>query len=107
MKKHFYSHLIEIETIHIKLETLDIAPEEKKHLKEILESTLNHKIVDTILSGLSEQDKKIFLSHLHNDKHELLWQHLKEKIENIEDKIKNVSRELVNEFHKDLEDELI
>lgn len=104
MKKHFYSHLVEIESLIVELHRLDLSDEEKKQLTLIAESNLHHAILDVILSELSGEDKKIFLTHLSCGDHDKVWKHLKEKVENIEDKIKKAAEQLKSELHKDIKE---
>lgn len=104
MKKHFYSHIVEVDSLIVKLESIDLSAEEKEHLISLIDSNLYHAILDGILSELSEKDKKIFLQHLLLDEHEKIWEFLNEKIENIEDKIKKASDDLKEQLHKDIED---
>lgn len=100
--KQFYSHLIEIESLIVELDKLDLADEQKKHLGELIDSSLHHTILDAVLSELSEDDKRIFIKHLEEGDHQKIWQFLNEKIENIEDKIKKAGESLKEELHKDL-----
>lgn len=103
-QKYFYSHLVEIESIIVELNQMDIGEKEKQHLLSLAESNLHHVILESILSELSEEDKKIFLVHLALDEHDKIWHHLKGKIENIEEKIKTTGEELKKELHKDIDD---
>ncbi|MBI3069833.1 MAG: hypothetical protein HYY87_00830 [Candidatus Levybacteria bacterium] len=101
-QKYFYSHIVETSIISLELGEIDLAPSERVHLVSLVESQLHHAILDTILSELSEGDKKKFLGHLTFDDHDKIWVHLKGKIENIEEKIKRVAEELKKELHKDI-----
>jgi hypothetical protein len=98
----FYSEIIEIETLILELDTLDISPQEKKHLVQIATDTLHHTILDIILSELSEEDKKIFLKNHSENNHDKIWEHLKSKIDNIEIKIKITADMLKKELHEDI-----
>lgn len=102
MKKHFYSHLIDTESIYLSLYILDLNEKERQELMKIVESSVHHVIIDTIMSELSEEDKKIFLTHLASEKHDKLWKLLQEKTKNIEEKIKQAVFELKRELHKDI-----
>jgi hypothetical protein len=70
MKKHFYSHLIRLDSVHISLNDLELTVEERNELIGIMDSSIHHVILDTILSELSSYDKKLFLTHLHSQKHD-------------------------------------
>jgi len=100
----FYSHLIEIESVIIELDKMDLGPEQKLHLAQLLDSSLHHTILDAIFSELSEEDKKVFASHLQEGKHEKIWKFLNEKIDHVEDKIRAAAKDLKEKLHKDLKE---
>ena len=102
MKKHFYHHLITIDSIHAALDGLDLTVEERKELIDIAESGIHHLIVDTILTELSEEDKKIFLTHMADENHDALWKHIKGKIDKTEEKIQTAVDGLLADLHKDI-----
>lgn len=102
MKKHFFSHLVEIDTIHLEIEELNLEEEQKKEIKQLIEDSLYHTILDAILSELSEEDKKTFLSHIVEDNHDKIWKLLNTKIENIDEKIKQAADAVKKELHKDI-----
>lgn len=103
-KTFFYSNLIEIESIIMELDKLDLTDEQKVHLAGLIDSSLHHMILDAILSELTPADKKVFLNHLKEDNHSKIWQFLNEKVDNIEDKIKKAADDLKTEMHKDLKE---
>lgn len=100
--KYFYSYLIQIESLVIELDKMSLSDEEKMHLSNLLDSSLHHTILDAVLSELSEEDKRIFLNHLEKDDHTKIWQFLKKRVDNIEDKIKKAADSLMEELHKDI-----
>lgn len=100
--KQFYSHIIEIESLIVELDQLDLEDEQKRHLAILIDSSLHHAILDAILLELSEEDKRIFIKHLAEDDHDKIWKFLTEKVGNIEDKIKKVSEDLKHQLHEDL-----
>lgn len=100
--KHFYSHIIETSSLSIALGEMDLSHEERVHLISLTESSLHHAILDAILSELSEEDKKEFLSHVSSDNHEKIWKFLRAKIKNIEEKIKKTADDLHKELHEDI-----
>ncbi|MDA1316705.1 MAG: hypothetical protein O3B87_01620 [bacterium] len=102
MKRHFYHHLITIDSIHAALDDLDLSVEERKELIDIAESGIHHLIIDTILTELSEEDKKIFLNHMADEAHDELWNHIKRKIDKTEEKIKMAVNCLLADLHKDI-----
>jgi len=82
--KTFYSHLIEIESVNVELYKLDLSKEQALHLAGLIDSSLHHTILDTILSKLSSSDKRVFLNHLK------------------EDEIKKAAKDLKDQLQKDL-----
>ncbi len=100
--KQFYSHLIEIESIVIELDKMDLSDAQKLHLTSLIDSSLHHTVLDAVLSELSETDKKVFLNCLKEGSHGKIWQFLNEKVDNIEDKIKKTADDLTKELHEDL-----
>lgn len=102
--KHFYSHIIDAESIYIEVNKMDISEDEKNELIAIAESNIHHVVMDAILSELNESDKKKFVEHLHSDNNEELWKLLNSKIENVEEKIKKSAEDLKKELHKDIKE---
>lgn len=100
--KYFYNHLVEVESLIIELDSLDLTKEQKVHLATIVDSSLHHTILDVIMSELSQRDKIAFLKHVEKDDHEKIWQFLNSKVDNIEEKIKKVADDLTRELHEDL-----
>ncbi len=102
MKKHFYTHIVEIDSMFIALDLLDIKKEEREELIVIIESSVHHVVLDTVLSQLSEEDKKTFLSHVHSEKHDAVWELLQGKTKNIEKKILKAVEKLKKDLHRDI-----
>ncbi len=102
--KYFFSHLIEIDSVIIELDKLDLSPEQKLHLAGLIDSSLYHTILDAVLSELTPAKKEIFLNHLKEDDKDKIWQFLNGKIDNIEIKIKKVADDLKEELQKDLKE---
>lgn len=100
--KHFYAHLLETTDITLELGEMNLTPEERVHLLSLAQANIHTVVVDTVLSSLSEKDKKIFLKNLVSNDHEIIWSHLK-KAENIEEKIKLAVKKAKNELLKDIE----
>lgn len=103
-QKHFYSHLVDTTQIILDIADMDMSKEERLHLMALIESNLHHVVIDVVLSNLSEDDKKEFLLHLSLDNHDEIWKLLKEKIENIEEKIEAEVNNLKIELKKDIEE---
>ncbi len=102
--KHFYSHLIETDSLVVLINELDATDDEKAHLVALVDSQLHHTVLDAILSELSEDDKRRFLKHLLEEDHDKVWEHLNDKVDNIEDKIKKAADDLKKDLHKDLKE---
>lgn len=104
MTKHFYTHLIEIDTIEARLRELPIEDHERHELILIVHETIHHVVIDTVMSELSEDDKRILLNHIHAEDHPSIWTLLKEKIENVEDKIKAAVTRHTSDLHRDIDE---
>lgn len=101
----FYTKIIKIESVIEQLHNLDLSDEERIHLANLVDSSLHHIILNEVLTNLNDDDKRTFLKLLHQDpESEQLMEFLQEKIENIEEKIKKVSEELVLQMHKDIKE---
>ncbi len=103
-KNHFYSHIIEFQTIHIDLDNLNLEHDEKHELLDLAESAIHHAVLDTVLSELTEEDKRNFLKHMHEEDHSKVWKFLSEKIDDAEDKIVKTIRTLKKELHDDIKE---
>lgn len=103
-KKHFYSHLIETESLIVQLDSLDLNADEKTDLISLIDSNLHHVILDTILSELSDEDKKILLHHVRYDNNDKIWELLNQRVDNIEEKIKKAAADLKKQLHKDIQE---
>jgi hypothetical protein len=102
MEKHFYSNIIDLEKLLEALNTLEISWEEREELFQIAHSHIHHTILDLILSELNEQDKEVFIELLTNDDNSKVWDHLNDKVENIEQKIIVAAHLIRDELHKDI-----
>lgn len=100
--KHFYSQVIEIESLIVELDKLELSDQERMHLTSLIDSSLHHTVLDAVLSELPESERAVFLKHLEANDHSRIWKHLNEKIDNIEEKIKKAADELKLELHKDI-----
>ncbi len=99
---NFYTHLVSIESLVVELDNLELTQEQKIHLSSIIDSSLHHAIIDAVLSELSDQDKILFLKHLHENDHGKIWKFLNERADNIEGKIKNTADELKKQLQEDI-----
>lgn len=101
--KHFYSHIVDTTSLIDALQELGLANEEVDELVSLAHDNLHHTVLDAILSELSEDDKKTFLLHIAEEKHDKIWELLFAKVENIEQKIKNAADTLTKELHTDIQ----
>lgn len=104
MSKKFYSHIIEIESLTIELDKLDLSETERVHLASLVDSNLHHTILDAVMSELAEEDKQVLLEHLKSDDHEKIWKLLNERVDDIEEKIRKTAKQLKDEMHGDIKD---
>lgn len=101
-QKHFYAHLIETTDIVLELGELDLTPQERVHLLSLIEANIHSSVINTVLSTLDEENKKIFLSNLMQSDHMKTLEHLKQKSGDIEDRIERTISSLKKELLKDL-----
>lgn len=101
-KKHFYHHLIEIDSIHLALDELDLSPDEKNDLIIIVDDNIHHVVLDTVMSELEHNDKKAFLALVLADDHNEIWDLLAEKVHDAEGKIKKSVMNLIEKLHEDI-----
>lgn len=104
MIKHFYSYHVEIDSLIIEIESLEIREHEKKHLISLAESQVHNAILDSIFLELKSEDKKLFIEHLNSKNHEKIWKFLRTRIKDVEKKIEEVADAIKKELHKDIRD---
>ncbi len=102
MKKHFYSHIIEIDSLFVEMDLLDMEKHEREELILIIESSVHHLVLDIVLSKLPEEDKRLFLSHLTQDRHDDIWELLHTKTKQIDKHIREGVDKLKQDMHKDI-----
>lgn len=102
--KQFYTHLVEIESLIVELNKLELSDEERSHLASLVDSSLHHTILDVVLSQLDEDDKRVFLNHLEKNEHDKIWKLLNQKVDKIEEKIKMAADDLTKQLHKDIKE---
>lgn len=104
MGKTFYSNLIEMDSIIIELDKMGLLVTEKKHLIILVDKSIHNVILDTVLSELSESDKRVFVNKVTFEKNEKIWEFLSQKVDKIEDKIKKAIKDLKEELHEDIKE---
>lgn len=102
--KNFYTHLVEVESLVVELDQMDLTDDEKIHLASLIDSNLHHTILDAVLSELPEEEKEKFMQALAEDDHQKIWDHLNSKVDNIEEKIKKAAEDLKRELHEDIKE---
>lgn len=100
--KKFYTHLIEIESLTVELDELDLSEKQRLHLAQLIDTSIHHTILDAIFSELSDQDKIELFKHLISGDNDRIWQLLNSKVDNVEEKIKNVADELKIQLREDI-----
>ena len=102
--KTFYSHLIEIDSLTVELDSIDLADHEKHELAYLVDSNIHNVVLDAILSKLSDVNKRKFAEIVLSDDHSKIWDFLKDKTENIEEDIKKAASEFKKKLHEDLKE---
>jgi len=98
----FYSHLIEVDSIILELDQMDLSDQEKLHLSSLIDSSIHHAVLDAIFSQLADSDKRAFVNLLNDEDHQKIWNFLNSRVDGIEDKITKAAEDLKIELHKDL-----
>jgi hypothetical protein len=104
MKKHFYHKVVETSSISLALAEMDMTNEERRHLVSLVEENLHHAILDAVLSELSDRDKQEFMELFAEGRDDEVWRLLRDRTDNIEDKIKKTADDLKKELHEDIEE---
>lgn len=100
--KHFYSHLVETTHITLEIAELDVTSKERVHLLSLVEANIHTTVVASILDQLEPEEKKKFLSNLSKEDHSKTLSHLKEKVSDIEDKLKKEIDKVTSELLEDV-----
>lgn len=104
--KFFYQKLVTITDIKNLLENQDLALEEKEELLILTKDTLHHRIIETVLTHLPEEHHQDFLTAFTEKPHDKgILGFLKEKVEDIEEKIIEIVEKVKQEILADLESE--
>ncbi len=99
----FYSELIQIESVIIAMDELDLKDEHKSHLSKLVDSTVHHTIMELILSKLSKSDQVEFVKLYNQDPHNReIIKFLNSKVAGIDQEIKQAAVKLKNELHEDI-----
>ena len=102
--KKFYSHLIEIESLTIELDSMEMEDHQKHELASLLDSNIHNVVMDAILSKLEEKDKREFARIATDKDHEKIWKFLNEKSADVEKEIKNAASDIKKKLHEDIKE---
>ena len=102
--RKFYSHLIEIDSLTVELESLNLADHEKHELAHLVDSNIHNVVMDAILSNLNEEDKRKFAEIVLSEDHKKIWNFLNEKSGSVEEDIKKAALEFKKKLHEDLKE---
>ena len=104
-QKQFYWSLVETTDITLELGEIDLTPEERIHLLSLVDANIHSAVINTVLSELSNENKKIFLNNLASDDHDITWKHLRKETKNLDGKIIKAVSALKKEFLNDIKKE--
>lgn len=102
MKKSFYTHLVEIESLTIELDKIDLAEHEKHELARLIDSNIHNVVMDAIFSKLSDDEKQKFAAIASLKDHKKIWDFLKSKTDDVEDEIKKAVLSIKKKLHDDI-----
>ena len=100
--KYFYSSLVETTQISLELGEIELSPDERVHLISLIDANIHSVVVNTVLTNLSKEEKRVFLKNLLSQNHEQTWKHLKDNVSEIEGKIKSSIEDLKKELIEDI-----
>jgi len=105
MSKLFYDHLIIIEDITLILDKYNITKEERGKILSLIDKTLHHSILNTILSHLPKNHHEVFLNKFTSYPYDLkLLTFLKDHTEvDIEIEILNTASSVKKTILKEIE----
>ena len=102
LQRHFYSHLVDLDSLESDLDLLTLSKSEKDELLELAHVHVHQTVMDAILNELNDADKKRFLELMAEGRDEKIWEHLNDKVEKIEDKITIAAQSIKKEMREDI-----
>ena len=102
LQKHFYSHLVDLDSLESDLDLLTLSKSEKDELLELAHVHVHQTVMDAILNELNDYDKKRFLELMAEGRDEKIWEHLNDKVERIEDRITIAAQSIKKEMREDI-----
>lgn len=104
MSKLFYDHLIVLKEVEVTLRSADFSPEEKERVHQAVEETIHYHVMTCILDHLPREHHNQFLELFHRSPHHPgLLTFLKDRVENIEELIKQEVKDLEKLLLEDIE----
>lgn len=67
MAKIFYDHLVVIEELYTEIDSLDT--KSRREVLDLMDETIHHHILDTILTHLPKEHHEVFLEKFHKEPH--------------------------------------
>lgn len=90
------------DNIIVELENLNMEKREKEKILKITDELAEYKFLNAILEKLEEEDKELFLARMHGGTPEAVAEFLHERIEGVEEILKENSRALELEIIEDI-----
>ena len=106
MTKIFYDHLTVIEEVTSAFDKYSVPAEEREELEKLIDQTVHHEVLNTILTNLPKEKHEEFLTKFHAAPHDKeLLEYLKKEIKiDIEKEIslqaKRIKKELLEEIKR-------
>lgn len=100
--KHFYTHLIEIETLTVELDKIELSDHEKDELSRLVDINIHNVVMDAVLSKIPDSEKRKFAEIATSRDQKKIWDFLKSKSENIEDEIKKAAQQVKKRLYEDI-----
>lgn len=104
MSQIFYDHLVILEKVEIELSSQKLSSKEKAEINQLIEESIHFRVMTRILDHLPREHHEEFLKLFQYEPHsQRLLPFLKEKVSDIEEKIKEEISLLEQELLKDIE----
>lgn len=100
--KHFYSHLVDMDSMKTELDVLTIEEGKKQELVELAHVHVHQIVMDAILSKLNDTDKTRLMELMAEGRDEDIWKHLNKKTVKIERTITDAAEQIKDEMRKDI-----
>ncbi len=100
--RKFYQHLIEIDSLTIELDSINLEEHEKQELARLVDDNIHNVVLDAIFSKLSDDDKRKFAQIASSGDHNKIWEFLKSKSDDIEEHIQKTANDFKKKLHEDI-----